>query len=455
MARFYVSFCCILLFCWSPSAAQHPGLVSGPWAGNIEMRTASIWAEVKPSVRSVSVDYFPLGKPKEKKTVRYVGELGRDFNPVKFNLTYLQFNTTYSYTLLIDGKEVKTAFPTQFTTKDLWQYRKPAPDFNFLAGSCAYFNEPEFDRPGKPYGYDSTIFATMAREDAAFHIWMGDNWYTREADYTSAWGMNYRASRDRSLPILQPFMAKMPQYAIWDDHDFGPNDAGRNFLLRQESRDIFKQYSLQQAYGENGEGIYSSFGWSDVDFFLTDDRYFRSHDDMPDSINGQPNSAKTFFGARQMDWLKNALLYSRATFKVIVVGSQVLNPLNRFECFRHYPYEFNDLMQFLDSQRINGVIFFTGDRHHSEVIGIPRPGQYPLYDVTISPYTAGISKASGTETNNPFRMPNTLVETHNYGRISVSGPKGKREMKVEFIGLRGDKLGEWSVNEESLKKPAQ
>ena len=30
---------------------------------------------------------------------------------------------------------------------------------------------------------------------------------------------------------------------------------------------------------------------------------------------------------------ENALLYSRATFKVIVVGSQVLNPLNRFECF--------------------------------------------------------------------------------------------------------------------------
>ena len=26
-------------------------------------------------------------------------------------------------------------------------------------------------------------------------------------------------------------------------------------------------------------------------------------------------------------------------------------------------------------------------------------------------------------------------------------------MKVEFIGIKGDKLGEWSVNENSLKSP--
>lgn len=445
----------LVFICHGQLLAQSNALVSGPWAGNVELRTASIWAQVSPSVKSVAVRYHPVGKPSEAKTVTYKEALGKEFNPLAIHLTALDINTTYEYTLLIDGKAVKTNFPTRFTTKELWQYRKPAPDFSFLAGSCAYFNEPPYDRPGKPYGSDSSIFETMAREKAAFHIWMGDNWYTREVDYSSAWGLEYRAQRDRGLPVLQAFMASMPQYATWDDHDYGPNDAGKSYHFKDASREVFKKYSLNPSYGERGEGIYTMFSYSDVDFFLTDDRFFRSHDDMPDSINGMPNPQKTFLGTAQMDWLKNALLFSRATFKVIVMGSQVLNPVNRFESIRHYPYEYHDLMRFLQEQRLNGVIFMSGDRHHSEVIRVPREDNYPLYDVTVSPYTAGVSKASGPEANNPYRIANTLVEAQNFGRFSVSGPKGKRVFSVEFIGIKGEKLGEWSVGEEELKKPSK
>ena len=57
-----------------------------------------------------------------------------------------------------------------------------------------------------------------------------------------------------------------------------------------------------------------------------------------------------------MDW-KNALLYSRATFQSDRSRKPGAQPIGTgSKCFRHYPYEFNDLMQFLDSQRINGVI---------------------------------------------------------------------------------------------------
>ena len=72
-------------------------------------------------------------------------------------------------------------------------------------------------------------------------------------------------------------------------------------------------YSLNPAYGEDDKGIYSLVSYSDVDVFLTDDRFFRSADEMQDSINGHPNTDKKYFGKMQMDWLKNALLYSKAT----------------------------------------------------------------------------------------------------------------------------------------------
>jgi alkaline phosphatase D len=427
------------------------GVISGPWAGNVEMRTATIWIEVSPSVKSIAVKYFPEGSAKNFKTVSYKGQSGNDFNPIKIDLNGLLVNTTYNYTIVVDGKQIVSSFPLSFTTKDLWEWRKPAPDFTFLAGSCAYFNEPIYDRPGAPYGGDSSIFESMSKQKAAFHVWMGDNWYTRESDYSSVWGLKYRASHDRSLKVLQKFMAGMPQYAIWDDHDFGPNDEGKSYILKDESRKVFMNYTCNPSYGEDNKGIYTKISYSDVDIFLTDDRYFRSEDNMPDSIAGKPDTAKTFFGRIQMDWLKNSLSFSKATFKVIVIGNQVLNPLSEVECMRQYSAEYNELLNFLSSQKISGVIFFTGDRHHSEVIKKERTGLYPLYDVTISPYTAGVSKVKGNELNSPFRIAGTLVEQQNFGRITVSGKKDERKLEVEFLGIKGEPLGKWHVMQSELK----
>ncbi|MEX1201745.1 MAG: alkaline phosphatase D family protein [Ferruginibacter sp.] len=450
MRKLFIFFLMGLLFLTN-AEAQHSQLVSGPWAGNVELRTAMIWAEVSAHVKSVSVKYAPVTNLAAAKTITYKQTLGNEFNPVKFSLNGLDFNTTYQYQLLIDGKIVTTAFTTKFTTKDLWQFRKPAPDFSFLAGSCAYFNEPVFDRPGKPYGGDSSIFETMAKTPANFHIWMGDNWYTREVDFYSSWGLNYRVSRDRSFKVLQDFMASMPQYAIWDDHDYGPNDAGKSYIFKEESRNIFKNYTLNPSYGEEGKGIYTQFSFSDVDFFMTDDRFFRSEPAVEDSIDGKPNVAKTYFGSEQMEWLKNALLGSKGTFKIIVTGSQALNPLNGYECFIKYSYEYNELINFLALHQITGVIFFSGDRHHSEVIKITRPGLFPLYDVTISPYTAGVSKVRGEEMNSNYRIPNTLIEAQNFGKITVKGKRNDRVLTVQFLGIKGEKLGEWSVSENELK----
>lgn len=433
-------------------AQNKKGLVSGPWAGNVELRNATIWVEVSSAVKNLKVQFAEKGSTQSYLPfVEYEGELGKEFNPVKIELNGLKMNTTYFYHVIIDDEKVYPDFPTTFTTKDLWQHRKPAPDFSFLAGSCAYFNEPIFDRPGKPYGGDSSIFETMANTPAAFHVWLGDNWYTREVDYYTAWGLNYRASRDRSLPVLQKFMASMPQYSIWDDHDYGPNDMGKNYILKEDSRKVFMNYSCNPSYGQHNEGIYSVISYSDVDIFLTDDRWWRSEAALKDSIDGKPNTAKTYFGKQQLDWLKNSLLFSKATFKIIATGSQILNPYSDYDCMRFYKAEYKELMDFLSEYKIKGVLFFSGDRHHSEVIKQERNGLYPLYDVTNSPYTSGVSKVKGEELNNAARVPGTLVEAQNFSKITVSGKKNERILKVEFLGIGGKKLGEWSVNEKETR----
>ena len=80
-----------------------------------------------------------------------------------------------------------------------------------------------------------------------------------------------------------------------------------------------------------------------------------------------------------------------------------------------------------------------------------RPGLYTLYDVTNSPYTSGIAKVAGEELNNPARIAGTLVEEQNFTKVSISGKKNERVMKIEFIGIKGNKLGEWTVNAKELK----
>lgn len=427
-------------------------LVSGPMLGHVELRTAKIWVEVVPG-STTELWYWPQGQSGAAHMMKHASSSADWYSTHTFNLVDLQMNTIYEYAVKVNesnGKAPKQA-TGQFKTDELWQWRKPAPSFSFLTGSCAYINDPEYDRPGKPYGNDSSIFLKMADEKADFMIWLGDNWYLREADYFSEWGIAYRAHHDRNLPVLQPFLKAMSHYAIWDDHDYGPNDADKSYSLKEKSTEVFRNYWGNPSYGFQGEGIYSKISKGDCDFLMMDDRTYRSNDDMSPFINGKPNSDKRMWGPRQMEWLKNSLLLSKAPFKFIVTGSQTLNPISPYDCLQDYPIEFQELQEFLKTEGIQGVVFLTGDRHHSEVIRFERPGQYPLYDITSSPLTAGVANAGGKEKDNPYRIAGTLVETQNFTRVSVSGSTGDRQLLVEFVDGKGQVLGQWKLNENELK----
>jgi alkaline phosphatase D len=438
-----------LYFIGQSAAAQ---VVAGPMPGHIELRTAKIWVEVRPGT-AVELWYWKKGSMASAQKLSAATNAAQWYAPVVFDLVGLDMNTTYEYQVLTNNRTNKRASAAdgEFTTMELWQWRKPAPDFSFLTGSCAYFNEPAFDRPGTPYGKDSSIFEAMAKEKSSFMLWLGDNWYLREADYYSEWGVWYRAHRDRGLPVLQAFLKAMPHYAIWDDHDYGPNNADKSFVFKETARKVFMDYWANPSYGQNNEGIYTRFTWGDADFFLMDDRYFRSNDDMSAYAFDKPNAQKRMWGPQQMEWLKNGLIQSKTPFKFIVTGSQTLNPASPYDCLQSYPVEFNELMDFLVSEKINGVVFLTGDRHHSEVIRYDRVGTYSLYDITSSPLTSGVAKVGGKEKDNTARVPGTLVEEQNFTRISITGNKDERRLLVEFLGIKGQKLASWSITEKELK----
>lgn len=432
------------------AAQGKKGVISGPMLGQVDYRMATVWVELEQGA-DARLSFWKKGQ--KGVTGKGLVNIGGDaavhgMHIVHFELTGLDVNTAYEYQLIVNNVAVATG---SFTTKDLWQWRKPVPDFSFLTGSCSYMNQPPYDRPGRPYGGDTSIYQTMAREEAAFMLWLGDNWYTREVDYYSSWGLWYRAQYDRSRPILQDFWKAMPHYAIWDDHDFGPNDMGAEYVLKEESRRVFMNYWANPSYGEQGRGIYTKISHGDVDIFMLDDRTWRSADNWDDSVGGRPNPEKKMFGDQQMQWLRDALVGSSATFKIIATGSQVLNPRSPFDCFRRFPAEYYPFMQFLKNEKISGVVFLTGDRHHSEVIKVEGLAGYPLYDITVSPLTSGTHVFGDAEKDNPFRVVG-IDQKQNYGRISVSGKSRDRRLTVTFLGVKGEKVGEWSVHENELKQ---
>jgi alkaline phosphatase D len=430
--------------------------VSGPMVGYTELRTARIWTEVSAEVERLRIEYYIPNKEAKQRaymyTKQYKGLLQEKFNTVLFTLDGLKPGTEYSYTIEATvGKKVRETQHGTFKTQPLLWKENKVPDFSFLTGSCAYLNDKEFDKPGKPYGGDSTIFLRMAEKGADFMLWLGDNWYTRDVDYYSAYGLRYRAHRDRKDPILQPLLKAMQHYAIWDDHDYGPNDNGSSYILKDESRKVFLDYWANPSYGMDGKGIYTHFMYNDVAFFLLDDRTWRSNDALKDSINGQINKEKQMFGREQMQWLKDALLVNRyAPFKIIANGSQMLNPVSPYDCFRHFGTEYEELMSFLKEYKINGVVFLTGDRHRSEIIKVQMPGFYPLYDITVSPLTSRAYSPGGVEVNIPERVPGTLLAEHNYAKVSVSGDKGERILNVQFFDIHNSGRASWKVSEKEL-----
>ncbi|CAN5404154.1 alkaline phosphatase D family protein [soil metagenome] len=432
-------------------------LLAGPMLGYVEHREAMVWVEVSHHVNYVTLEYFPLDTPSSRRTIQLETYNSSDTSMVfHFTLTELRVNSEYEYELYLNSEKQKLPYVTRFKTRPLWEYNTDAPPLTFLFGSCNYINDSVYDRPGDPYGKDVSIFETMAEQNADFMLWLGDNTYFRPADYSSTSGMAYRYRHTRILPELQPLLAAMSHYAIWDDHDYGTNDGDKTFQLKQESLQLFKRYWANKTYGEeNNSGIYSRLQMADAEFYLLDDRYHRSP-------NGYPakHSDKEFLGKQQLQWLKESLLSSdkNLNFRFIVVGNQVLNPTNQFECYRNFESEWQELMDFIVQHRIEGVVFLSGDRHFTE-INFFQPGKefYRLYDVTSSPLTSRsfVDLLNTPEGSNPARLEGTLLTEQNFVKASITGSFLNNDRTVTFQAIDTAGTIRWtkSFHENDLKIP--
>lgn len=427
----------------NPVFANSDNLQSGPMLGYSEMRESLLWVQTKKEAK-VKVVYWDIENPNEKFTTKEVRTRENKAFTAHLLADKVLPGKNYEYELYIDSVKVKRPYPTNFKTPPLWQWRSDPPDFKVAIGSCTYVNEPEFDRPGKPYGGNYEIFTSIYNKHPDIMLWMGDNVYLREADWYSRTGILHRYTHTRSLDEMQPLLASTNNYAILDDHDFGPNDSDKSYRDSDDALDAFKLFWGNPSYGAYGNTGYTKFEWGDVEFFMLDNRSFRDP-------NKRKSDNKSMLGSQQFNWLINGLVSSQATFKIIAIGGQVLNPVGEtfIEDYTLFPEEKKELLSALESQNIKGVVFLSGDRHQTELSMLKREKTYPLYDLTVSPLTA--SAYDSSKENNYLRVPNTIVTKRNFAIMNVSGKKKDRKLNFAIYDTDGKEIWNKEIKETELK----
>lgn len=108
----------------------------------------------------------------------------------------------------------------------------------------------------------------MKQKQSDFMVWLGDDVYYLGKDYKSYEGMfDLNIRLRKSFRKYRTFLASQPHYAIWDDHDYGPNDCGKEYSLKDSSLKVFKgMWPNTYPEGVQFNGNYFNFRYYDAEF---------------------------------------------------------------------------------------------------------------------------------------------------------------------------------------------
>lgn len=252
-------------------------------------------------------------------------------------------------------------------------------------------------------------------------VWGGDNIY---ADTNNMRKMKRMYNTQKKVTAYKELTTKIPVLATWDDHDYGKNDAGVEFEMKDQSQQLFLDFLdiPKDSPRRKQKGVYhtQTFHTKDgsVKIIVLDTRYFRTS--LTKGTNGQrfqpnPYNEGTILGKTQWEWLTDELTNSTATFTVIVSSIQILPKEHGFEKWANFPHEVDKLFGLIQKSTNTNVILLSGDRHISEFSKITLEGlAYPIIDFTSSGLTHAYS--SFTSEKNDLRIGN-VVNSLSYGTL--------------------------------------
>ncbi|WP_460980626.1 alkaline phosphatase D family protein [Spirosoma fluminis] len=249
-------------------------------------------------------------------------------------------------------------------------------------------------------------------------IWLGDNIY---GDSENMDTLTAKYARQKANPLYQQLRQSTSIIGVWDDHDYGVNDGGKEYPRRKESQQLMLNFLDVPVNSplRVQEGAYSVHTYGPkrqrVKVILLDGRYFRD----PLKKNGKanmPDPSGDMLGEAQWQWLERQLTNSDADVHIIGCGIQFLPEEHVSEKWANFPTSRQRFLDLLSKTKPKGAMLISGDRHIAEVSKVRLPGlNYDLYDITSS----GLTHVSAPhEEPNRYRV-GDMVAKLNYGLISV------------------------------------
>ncbi|MFC5624320.1 alkaline phosphatase D family protein [Algoriphagus winogradskyi] len=330
-------------------------LIAGPMLGDIKENGVSIW--LRPASKNlIEIEIADLAG---KETKIYF------FNPSvagqaeRIVLGNLSAATKYSYLMKIQGAEVaKGTFQTASKIEETSELRLAfASDFHKIGLHNPNLMEAILARDPMAM----LLLGDLAVDDRDTNLSMHRSDYLLR-DVSQAW---------------KKLAANVPVYATWDDHDYLNNDlSGLPKGVSKEDREALRAIWAENWNNPKNEsaGIYFNTRIADVEVIMLDTRSFRE--------NERRGAYNSYLGEEQLSWLKDVLITSPATFKVISSGTMwsdfISDGKDSWGTWDTLGRE--ELYKLIETENIPGVLLLSGDRHGARGFTIPRNSGFAFYE---------------------------------------------------------------------------
>lgn len=270
------------------------------------------------------------------------------------------------------------------------------------------------------------IFNTIKAENYDLFLMLGDNVY---GDSEREDLLELREAYDKQRQNFDSFNFNFPFEAIWDDHDYGLNDAGKEYAFKEDAEQLFLDFwnipeddirrtrpGLYFEWIENIDGI-------EVQMLFLDTRYFRDAL-IPTDERGaagkerylpQTDTSTSMLGDVQWNWLEQKMA-TEVDHRIIVSSIQFLAMGHGWEAWKTLPHERQRLIDLIDQSSSDTVLFISGDRHRAGLYQLSSDSGKNIFEMTSSSLNLSFTNE---EEAGPLRIGPTFVD-ENYGEILLN-----------------------------------
>lgn len=293
------------------------------------------------------------------------------------------------------------------------------------------------------------IFKTIKAENFDLFLLMGDNVY---GNSNSEDLKELRVAYNKQKQNFDKLDFDFPIEAIWDDNDYGLGDGGKEYNLKEKSKELFLNFwdipTNDPRRKRNGlyHEVLQNYNGKSIQILFLDTRTFRDNlkpTDDKGAIGKEryvpfPDTSLTMLGKEQWQWLVKKIS-KPVNYRIIVSSIQILALGHGWECWNNLPYERQKFIDILDKSNINHTVLLSGDRH--------RGGQYQLKTKSnkiISEMTSSSLNVpySNPEEPGPLRIGGTYSK-ENYGVIQMY--ESKDSLSVMLKNIKGEVINSFKL----------